>query len=64
MQTLTKRAYGVARVGWGGIELIQLHPPMTMDQAMEVYEQMQHAFQMNFYAVVNLDTILNKETDK
>ena len=64
MELRTKKAYGVARVGWGGIELIQTHPPMTMDQAMEVYEQMQYAFQMNFYAVVNIDTILNKDTDK
>lgn len=64
MQTLTKRAYGVARVDESGVEIIQLHPPLTIDQANEVREQMQRAFTINYYVVVNTDTILNKDTDK
>lgn len=63
MQTLTKRAYNVAKVDESGVEIIQLHPPLTIDQAEEVREQMQRAFTMNYYVVVNTDTILNKETD-
>lgn len=64
MQTLTKRAYNVAKVDESGVEIIQLHPPLTIDQAEEVREQMQRAFTMNYYVVVNTDTILNKDTDK
>lgn len=64
MQTLTKRAYNVAKVDASGVEIIQLHPPLTIDQANEVREQMQRAFTMNYYVVVNTDTILNKDTDK
>ena len=64
MQTLTKRAYNVAKVDECGVEIIQLHPPLTKDQARGVRIQMQRAFRMNNYVVINVDTILNKETDK
>ena len=59
MQTLTKRAYNVAKVDECGVEIIQLHPPLTIDQANEVREQMQRAFTMNYY--VGTDAILVRE---
>lgn len=64
METRTMKAYNVARVTDSGVEIIQLHPPLTKDQAREVRIRMKRMFRMNDYAVVNTNTILNKETDQ
>lgn len=64
METRTMKAYNVARVTDSGVEIIQLHPPLTKDQAREVRIRMKRMFRMNDYAVINSNTILNKETDQ
>lgn len=64
METRTMKAYNVARVTDSGVEIIQLHPPLTKDQAREVRIRMKRMFRMNDYAVVNTNTILNRETDQ
>lgn len=60
METRTMKAYNVARVTDSGVEIIQLHPPLTKDQAREVRIRMKRMFRMNDYAVINSETILER----
>jgi hypothetical protein len=58
---MTVKTYNVARVDGGGVEIIQVHPPLSIREAREVRVRMQRTFKMNKYVVVNINTILHPE---
>ena len=58
---MTVKSYNVGRVTDEGLEIIQLYPPLTKNEARQVRIDMQRTFRGNKYVVFNVQTILNEE---
>ena len=56
-----RQAYNVAKVDDFGVEIIQMHPPLTKRQAREIRIRMQKTFKDTRYVVVNVNTLTNPE---
>ena len=56
-----KQTYNVARVDEEGVEIIQMYPPITKNEARAIRIRMKRTFPKNNYVVVNVNTLLDPE---
>lgn len=59
---MTIKQYNVAKVNEDGVEIIQMYPYITKNEARAIRIQMKRTFPMHDYVVINVPTYLGVDT--